>query len=53
MFEGRPCPNECDGHGKCLDGFCKCNKNFIGNDCSTSSKSLQINENVTKTLPIG
>lgn len=34
-----PCPNNCSGHGTCNKGVCICEKNYIGNDCSTKSQS--------------
>ena len=33
------CPNNCSGHGTCNQGICNCEKNYIGNDCSTKSQS--------------
>ncbi|GER37605.1 metalloendopeptidase / zinc ion binding protein [Striga asiatica] len=41
-FEGedcskRSCPNNCGGHGKCLeDGVCGCENGYTGIDCSTA-----------------
>uniref|UniRef100_A0A8C0H150 Tenascin N n=1 Tax=Chelonoidis abingdonii TaxID=106734 RepID=A0A8C0H150_CHEAB len=28
------CPNNCNGHGRCVDGKCICSKPYVGEDCS-------------------
>eukprot|EP00824_Muranothrix_gubernata_P016891 TRINITY_DN3471_c0_g7_i1.p1 TRINITY_DN3471_c0_g7~~TRINITY_DN3471_c0_g7_i1.p1 ORF type:complete len:433 (+),score=100.23 TRINITY_DN3471_c0_g7_i1:44-1300(+) len=28
------CPNECSGHGDCVDAVCKCHNGWTGSDCS-------------------
>jgi hypothetical protein len=28
------CPNQCNGHGQCVYGFCKCAAGWYGHDCS-------------------
>ncbi|KAI3432296.1 hypothetical protein D9Q98_003856 [Chlorella vulgaris] len=28
------CPNQCNGHGECLLGFCKCQPGWFGTDCA-------------------
>ena len=53
VFQERPCPNECDGHGKCEDGYCNCIHNYIGNDCSTPSTTLNIDKIIAKDIPLG
>ncbi|KAL3640812.1 hypothetical protein CASFOL_015780 [Castilleja foliolosa] len=41
-FEGpdcsqRSCPNNCGGHGECLEtGLCECENEYTGTDCSTA-----------------
>ncbi|PSC76174.1 exostosin-like glycosyltransferase [Micractinium conductrix] len=28
------CPNQCNGHGECQGGFCKCHTGWYGQDCA-------------------
>lgn len=28
------CVNQCNGHGECLSGFCKCHDGWFGSDCA-------------------
>jgi len=35
--EGRACPADCSGHGKCDDGVCQCLPGYRGLDCSALS----------------
>ena len=28
-----PCPYHCSGHGRCVDGACKCNEGYVGDAC--------------------
>ncbi|PSC76758.1 exostosin-like glycosyltransferase [Micractinium conductrix] len=28
------CPNQCNGHGECMTGFCKCHRGWWGHDCA-------------------
>eukprot|EP00798_Chlamydomonas_sp_ICE-L_P025771 gene25771-11436_t len=28
------CPNQCNGHGNCDQGFCKCHEGWYGTDCA-------------------
>ena len=30
------CPNDCTFNGKCINGSCVCNKDYIAEDCSVS-----------------
>jgi leishmanolysin len=30
------CPKDCSGNGLCIDGRCRCNTGFTGNDCATA-----------------
>jgi len=38
LFYGDPCPHgpngECNGHGACIGGECKCQDGYTGDDCS-------------------
>lgn len=33
-IENSVCPNECSGHGKCLNATCSCDQGYISTDCS-------------------
>lgn len=37
---GKVCVNDCNGHGTCDDGVCRCFPQFSGPDCS-QSKSIR------------
>lgn len=46
------CSNQCNGHGACNMGFCKCYDGWYGNDCSRKRKGLPLepgDENKDKT----
>lgn len=34
---GAPCPNNCTGHGGCIDGACVCDAGWAGDDCAQRS----------------
>ena len=34
LLQEAVCPLQCNGHGKCLSGFCKCEPGWYGTDCS-------------------
>ena len=33
---GSSCPNDCNGHGSCDNGKCRCSPQYSGSDCSKS-----------------
>ena len=33
--------DNCNDNGKCVDGKCECNKNYIGADCSVKKEGLK------------
>jgi len=37
-----PCPEDCNGRGRCLSGKCVCRDGFAGTDCSTSTSSIAL-----------
>ncbi|XP_052274252.1 von Willebrand factor D and EGF domain-containing protein-like isoform X4 [Dreissena polymorpha] len=36
------CPNDCDNHGQCMNGKCRCDNGYIGDDCSVDSNAAPI-----------
>lgn len=36
------CPNDCSGHGKCVDGVCTCDKGYVNTDCSLAENEAPI-----------
>jgi len=39
------CPNDCNNHGNCIDGFCICDEKWSGNDCSVPKCHNNCNNN--------
>ena len=37
-LEREMCPGLCSGNGVCINSTCKCNEQFIGDDCSVNKK---------------
>ncbi|KAL5013759.1 hypothetical protein ScPMuIL_008029 [Solemya velum] len=33
LYIGQQCPDMCNGHGQCVEGFCKCDNGFNGDNC--------------------
>ena len=33
----RSCPADCNGHGACLDGVCRCNQGWSGQMCESKA----------------
>lgn len=54
MEQGTTCPDNCNGHGKCVKGKCQCNNGYASFSCK--QKSTEILDTsityVTKALPI-
>ena len=40
---GKPCPNDCNGQGRCQDGQCQCYQQYSGHDCSQSKSNILLN----------
>ncbi|ESO91434.1 hypothetical protein LOTGIDRAFT_228850 [Lottia gigantea] len=37
FYVGQQCPDMCNGHGACEQGFCKCDKGYIDKNCQSAS----------------
>lgn len=35
------CPNDCSGHGSCVDGRCACNSGYAGQDCGSRMYNIK------------
>jgi len=38
------CPNDCSGHGTCINKECKCDSGWSGKDCSAGVKRINLNQ---------
>ncbi|KAL4438037.1 hypothetical protein ABPG77_004258 [Micractinium sp. CCAP 211/92] len=45
------CPNQCSGHGECLNGFCKCHKGHWGHDCAYRYPGTEWTPGLVKERP--
>jgi hypothetical protein len=41
------CPNQCSGHGQCVQGQCQCNPGWNGTDCSISVTQISGGQHLT------
>ena len=45
-----PCPNDCSGHGDCVNGKCVCDFDYSGVDCGNGGHlKVEILDHVAKT----
>ena len=47
------CPNNCNGHGSCIQGSCRCNTGFSGAGCEVSELGVAVDQIYTGTVAQG